>query len=61
MTDAELDEFIDDAARRSVDDAWWIQDFCEEAEGVGRELKKLREEKRAAVGATATTTSPHTA
>lgn len=46
MTDAELDEFIEEAVRRSVDDAWWVQDFCEEAEGVGRELKKLREKEK---------------
>ena len=46
MTDTELDDFIDEAARRSVDDEWWITEFCEEAEGVGRELKKLREEKK---------------
>ena len=42
MTDQELDDFIDEAARRSVDDSWWIQDFCEEAEGVARELRELR-------------------
>ena len=42
MTDMELDEFIEEAQRRSVDDVWWIQDFCEEAEGVGKELKALR-------------------
>ena len=42
MTDAELDDFIEEAIRRSVDDAWWIQDFCEEAASVGRELIELR-------------------
>ena len=42
MTDAELDEFIEEANRRSVDDSWWIQDFCEEAADVGRQLKQLR-------------------
>ncbi len=46
MTNAELDEFIEEAIRRSVDDAWWIQDFCTEAEGVARELKKLRKENK---------------
>jgi len=42
MTDAELDEFIEEANRRAEDDAWWIQDFCEEATDVGRQLKQLR-------------------
>ena len=45
VTDKELDEFIDEAQRRAVDDAWWIQSFCEDAEIVGKELKEFRENK----------------
>ena len=45
MTDQELVEFVEEAVRRSVDDEWWIQDFCEEAASVGRELIELRGKK----------------
>ena len=42
MTDKELDEFIEEADRWAEDSAWWIDQFCEEAADIGRQLKQLR-------------------
>ena len=43
LTDAELDEFIEDAERKQEhNDDWWNTDFYEEAKAVANELKTWR-------------------
>ena len=49
LTDAELDEFIEDAERKHEhNDDWWNMDFYEEAIVVANELKLRRAARREA-------------
>jgi hypothetical protein len=46
LTDEQLDEFIDIAESHIGGDEWWLDDFFEQAEQVGKDLKKARANRR---------------